>query len=145
MEFTAGKRFTLDLVEADRFLAGLTKSGPLPALVNERTQQILASAVEVAETSESRRRGLLGRDSLDPSRALVIAPCSAIHTFFMRFAIDVMFIDRGGRVLKIVRDLPAWRMAGSVRAYGVIELNGGSLQETDVAVGDRLRLRSGSV
>jgi uncharacterized membrane protein (UPF0127 family) len=63
----------------------------------------------------------------------------------MRFAIDVMFIDRGGRVLKIVRDLPAWRMAGSVRAYGVIELNGGSLQETDVAVGDRLRLRSGSV
>ena len=129
---------------ADRFLAGAAKAGPPPALVNERTGLELASAVEIAGTSESRRRGLLGRDSLDPSRALVIAPCSSIHTFFMRFDIDVVFIDRGGRVLKIVRDLPAWRIASSLRAYAVIEMAGGALQP-DVAVGDRLRLRSGTV
>jgi uncharacterized membrane protein (UPF0127 family) len=132
-------------VAPDRFLAGAAKAGPPHALVNERTRQRLASAVEIAGTSESRRRGLLGRDSLDPSSALVIAPCSAIHTFFMRFAIDVVFVDRGGSVLKIVRDLPPWHMAASLRAYAVIEMTGGSLQQSDVAVGDRLHLTSGSV
>jgi uncharacterized membrane protein (UPF0127 family) len=127
-------------VAVDRFLAGVAKAGPPPALVNERTHQILASAVEVAGTSESRRRGLLGRDSLDPSSALVIAPCSAIHTFFMRFAIDVVFVDRRGRVLHIVRDLPPWRIAASLRAYAVIEMTGGSLPRNDLAIGDRLYL-----
>ena len=111
-------------------------------MVNGRTERVLASTVELAVTSESRRRGLLGRDSLDPAVAIVIAPSSAIHTFFMRFAIDVVFIDRGGRVLKVVRNLRPWRMAGSLRAYGVIEMNGGTLTATDVAVGDQLRLEA---
>jgi uncharacterized membrane protein (UPF0127 family) len=135
----------LPLVAADRFLAGVAKAGPPHALINERTQETLASAVEVAGTSESRRRGLLGRDSLDPSAALIIAPCSAIHTFFMRFALDVVFVDRAGRVLHIVRDLPPWRMAASLRAYAVVEMTGGSLQRTELAVGDRLYLTRGSV
>ena len=67
------------------FLAPLRASSELHALLNERTGRVVASAVEVAETSETRRRGLLGRDSLDPSAALIIAPCWSIHTFFMRF------------------------------------------------------------
>ena len=66
-------------------------------LVDERTGTTVASAVEIADTSATRRRGLLGRDGLDPSAALIIVPCSSVHTFFMRFAIDVVFVDRGGR------------------------------------------------
>ena len=79
---------------AASFLAGVGKSASAPSLIIERTGRMLASAVELADTSETRRRGLLGRDSLDLSAALIIAPCSAIHTAFMRFVIDVAFVDR---------------------------------------------------
>ncbi len=111
------------------------------AIVNERTGRVVASAVEIAGTSEARRRGLLGRDSLDPSAAMIIAPCSSIHTFFMRFVIDVVFVDRGGRVLKIVRDVKPWRIALSARAYAVVELNGGAAERGELKLGDQLLLR----
>ena len=125
----------------DRFLAGVGEGDRPRALMSSRTRRVLASAVEVAGTSDTRRRGLLGRDSLDPSAALIIAPCSAIHTFFMRFVIDAVFVDRTGRVLKVVHRLKPWRIAASMGAYAVIELNGGSVQRSDgVAQGDRLYL-----
>jgi uncharacterized membrane protein (UPF0127 family) len=83
---------------------------------------------------------LLGRDSLDASAALVLSPCAAIHTAFMRFPIDVLFLDRHGGVLRIVHDLGAWRLAAAARARAVIELSGGSLRGCDVQIGDRLYL-----
>lgn len=124
------------------FLAAVRGHAGACALVNDRTGQVLASAVDVAGTSASRRRGLLGRDSLDPSAALIIAPCSAIHMFFMRFAIDAVFVDRGGRVLKIVHGLKPWRIAASFGAYAVVEMSSGSTRRSDVAVGDRLSVRT---
>ena len=114
-------------------------AGPV-ALINERTGQALASAVEIAGTSATRRRGLLGRDRLDPSTALIIAPCSAIHMFFMRFAIDAVFVDRDGRVRKIAHDLRPWRIATSFRAYAVIEMSSGTARRSDLIVGDRVSL-----
>ena len=63
-----------------------------------------------------------------------------IHTAFMRFAIDVIFVDRTGRVVRVVRDLGPWRIAASLRAYATIELASGALESRDVAVGDRLYL-----
>jgi uncharacterized membrane protein (UPF0127 family) len=120
---------------------GAVRDQPGPyALVNERTGQILASAVDIAGTSETRRRGLLGRDSLDPSEALIIAPCSAIHMFFMRFAIDAVFVERDGRVRKIVHDLRPWRIALSFGAYAVVEMSSGAVARSDVEVGDRLMI-----
>src|SRR5205823_2577015 len=88
----------------------------------------------------TRRRGLLGRTAMDPSEALVLSPCCAIHTAFMRFAIDVIFIDAHGQVLKIVRDLPPWRLAIAPRAHAVIELAAGSLKARDLKVGDAVEL-----
>ena len=123
---------------ADSFLTGAPSDA---AIVIDRTGRVLASAVELAVTSETRRKGLLGRDSLDPSVAMIIAPCSAVHTFFMRFNIDVVFVDRSGRVLKISRDVRAWRMAAAARAYAVVELNGGSANRAGLEVGDQLSLR----
>jgi uncharacterized protein len=125
---------------AASFLAGVGKSASAPSLIIERTGRMLASAVELADTSETRRRGLLGRDSLDLSAALIIAPCSAIHTAFMRFVIDVAFVDRSGRVLKVVHDLHPWRIAASFRAFAVIEMHRGSLRRSGVAVGDQVRV-----
>ena len=87
-----------------------------------------------------RRRGLLGRDGLDLSAALMLAPCPAVHTAFMRFAIDVVFVDREGRVRKIVRGLAPWRISASLGAYAAIEFTAGV--ERDLVPGDRLYLSS---
>jgi len=110
-------------------------------LMNERTGHVMASAVEVAVTSADRRHGLLGRDAFNVSAAFVLSPCCAIHTAFMRFPIDMIFLDRDGEVIKIVRDLPPWRMALAPRARAVVEFAGGSLRSRDVQVGDRIYLR----
>jgi len=107
-------------------------------LVNARTGATIAETVEIADTRATRNRGLLGRDRLEPGSALVISPCLAVHTAFMRFAIDVVFVDRDGCVVRIVRDLAPWRMAASWRAQRVIELPAGELHARDVRVGDRL-------
>jgi len=107
-------------------------------LINTRTSMAVASVVELAVTRTERRRGLLGRDALDLSAGMMLAPCVAVHTAFMRFAIDVVFVDRDGVVRKIVRDLKPWRIAASPRAYAAVELASGI--ERDVVPGDRLVL-----
>jgi uncharacterized membrane protein (UPF0127 family) len=107
---------------------------------NDRTEQVIASVVEIADTRATRRRGLLGRDALDPAVAMVITPCCSIHTAFMRFAIDAAFVDRNGRVTNVVHDLAPWRIAMALRAHAVIEFAGGCLRRRDVQVGDRLYL-----
>jgi uncharacterized protein len=109
-------------------------------LMNARTGEVVASAVEVADTRATRRRGLLGRDSMDRSAALLLSPCFAIHTVRMQFAIDVVFVDREGVVVRIVRNLAPWRLAVAPRARAVIELAAGGLSARDVRVGDRLYL-----
>jgi len=112
------------------------------ALVNERTKTAIATEVELAETRAERRRGLLGRDGLAPSAALVLTPCIMVHTAFMRFPIDIIFLDQEGVTVKIVCDVGPWRVAGATRAHTVVELPAGSLRRNAVAIGDRLYLRA---
>ena len=114
------------------------------ALMNERTRQFVASSVEVAGTRNTRRRGLLGRDRLDETSAMLLAPCAGVHTVGMRFAIDVIFVDRQGYAVKVVRDLKPWRIALACRAHAVIEMPAGSLRCGQVLIGDRLYLTSAS-
>ena len=110
------------------------------SLLNRRTGQVLAGVVEIAETRKARNQGLLGRDAMEASAALVLTPCCSVHTAFMRFAIDVVFIDRNGRVVRIVNALPPWRAAWSIRAHSVIELAAGRLQADDLRAGDAVYL-----
>jgi len=107
-------------------------------LVNARTGATVASVVELAATRVERRRGLLGRNALDLSAALILAPCAAVHTAFMRFPIDVVFVDRDGHVRTLVRNLRPWRIAASPRAYAAVEMAGGI--NRDLMPGDRLYL-----
>jgi len=109
-------------------------------LVNQRTDEALADRVEVAVTRRDRRKGLLGRSGLEPASALIIAPCFSIHTMFMRFDIDAVFVDEDGRVVKVVRDMTPWRIAVDPTAHAVVELPAGSLRDRQVNVGDRLYL-----
>jgi len=120
------------------FLSPLVKNAAADwRLVSDRGV-VLATRLEPAFESAARRRGLLGRDGLEPGAALVIAPCNSIHMFFMRFAIDVVYVDRAGRVRKIVRALRPWRISAAMSAYAVIELAAGSLDGCDIGRGDRL-------
>jgi uncharacterized protein len=109
-------------------------------LINARTGGTVASTVEIADTRASRRKGLLGRDGLEQSAAILLSPCFAIHTAGMRFPIDALFLNRGGVVVHIARDLGPWRIATSIRARVVVEVAGGTLKNHDVRVGDRLYL-----
>ena len=109
-------------------------------LVNERTGYAIASSVELALTRHARRVGLLGQRSIDPTIALVLAPCFMIHTAFMRFPIDVLFVNRDGYAVRLVHGLRPWRMTASAGAHAVIELAAGVLERRGVAVGDRLIL-----
>jgi uncharacterized membrane protein (UPF0127 family) len=114
-------------------------------LVNERTGAVVAETLETAFDSDTRRRGLLGRDDLAVGAALVLAPCNAVHTFRMRFPIDVVFAARDGRVTKIVRRLAGWRAAASFSAFATIELRAGAVDDGDLVVGDRLVVDSPGV
>jgi uncharacterized protein len=107
-------------------------------LVNARTGGVVASRLLLAFDSSSRRKGLLGRNSLDEGTAMLIAPSNAVHTFFMRFRIDVAFLAKDGRVLKVRHAVPARRVTAALRAYAVAEMPEGTLLRADVRPGDTL-------
>ncbi|HET9832290.1 MAG TPA: DUF192 domain-containing protein, partial [Vicinamibacterales bacterium] len=74
--------------------------------------------------------------------AMILAPCSAVHTFFMRFSIDVAFVARDGRVIKVRTTVAPWRIAAAFGAFAVIELAAGSLGRSNTLRGDVLSLRA---
>jgi uncharacterized protein len=119
-------------------------TAPRMALVNQRTDEALADRIELAVTRNDRRKGLLGRDVFETSSALIIAPCFSIHTMFMRFDIDAVFVDDDGRAVKVVQGMGPWRIAVEPFAHAVVELPAGSLRERPVDVGDRLYLVNSS-
>ncbi|MEP7117767.1 MAG: DUF192 domain-containing protein [Acidobacteriota bacterium] len=100
------------------------------------------ASVELATSSWTRARGLLGRSGLAPAHALWLAPCRSIHTVGMRFAIDVVFLDRDSRVVKVVPDMVARRLCwGGWRAHGALEFAGGEALRLGLAPGQTLHLR----
>jgi uncharacterized membrane protein (UPF0127 family) len=107
-------------------------------LLNARTGHVVADQVELADTRPARRTGLLGRQSLAAASALILRPCFAVHTISMKFAIDVVFVNREGVVVKVARNLSPGRMAAAWTAHAAIELGAGGAGE--VEVGDRLYL-----
>jgi uncharacterized membrane protein (UPF0127 family) len=91
---------------------------------------VLVSDLEIARTSWSRFIGLMGRSSLASGGGLWIEPCNSIHMFFMRFAIDVLFLDRSGRVKRVMLRLRPWRVSPIVfGARTVVELPAGTLAD----------------
>ncbi|HAM36261.1 MAG TPA: DUF192 domain-containing protein [Elusimicrobia bacterium] len=108
---------------------------------NRTRGQAIASRVEKAEDYDSRARGLLGRKTMAADEGLWIVPCPMIHTLFMRFPIDVIFLDRESRVVRVVENLKPWRMSPWVfRARSVLELAGGTLKGS-VRPGDCLEIK----
>jgi uncharacterized membrane protein (UPF0127 family) len=107
-------------------------------VVNLTRRTVLADRLEVADHGANRRKGLLGRDGLSPGEGLWIKPCEAVHTFCMRFAIDLVYLDRKNRIRKVRSGVRPWRMSACLTAHSVIELPSGTVQATQTQAGDRL-------
>ena len=111
---------------------------PAPALVIAHSGAVLVSVLEFACTFRKRFTGLQFRRAFEPGHGLLLVPCASVHTCFMRFSIDLVMLDRGGAVLRIVRNLHPWRGAFAPRGtHAVLELPAGA---ACVAIGDRLAL-----
>jgi uncharacterized membrane protein (UPF0127 family) len=107
-------------------------------LVHDRTGATVATELTLAADSRARNRGLLGRSGIAAGSVMIIAPCNAIHTFFMRFTIDVIFVDRQGTVLKLHSCVRPWRVRVALGAFAALELAAGSIERVGIADGDRL-------
>ena len=107
--------------------------------VHERTGKVLAEDLELASNVITLTAGLMFRSTLAPGRGLWLNPCNGIHMMFMRFAIDAVYIDRSGRVVKVAAELQPWRLADAARgARDVLELPAGTAARTGTQVGDEL-------
>jgi len=99
---------------------------------------MVADRADIADTSAKRRTGLLKRTGLEPGEGLWIWPCEAVHTIGMKFPIDVLFLDKKKKVLKVRNAMPRWRMAMSLFAHSVLELPSGHAAKTGTVAGDQL-------
>ena len=101
---------------------------------------MLCERCELALSARRRVRGLLGRDALAPDEGLWIEPASSIHMWFMRFAIDVVYVARDGAVLKVVHAIKPWRLSACRGAHVALELAAGAAERCGVRAGDYVTL-----
>jgi uncharacterized protein len=99
---------------------------------------VLCERCEIPESAFGRARGLLGRGSFEPGTGMLIDRAGSVHMFFMRFPIDVVFVDRNRKVVRIVRELRPWRVAGARKAVAALELPVGAVDEAGLEKGDSL-------
>ena len=111
---------------------------PLKLKVTNSQGRVLADRADIADTSAKRRTGLLKHSALAPGEGLWIAPSEGVHTFGMKFPIDVVFLSRNKKVLKIRPNMVRGRIALSLRAHSVLELPAGTLEATGTLAGDQL-------
>ncbi|WP_028307561.1 DUF192 domain-containing protein [Desulfitibacter alkalitolerans] len=95
--------------------------------------------IQVASTFFSRFKGLMGRRELQDDEALLLWPCSSIHTFFMKFHIDVVFLSKDNYIVNIVKDIPPWSIWPPVKGSSkVLEFKGGTLDRLSIKKGEKL-------
>jgi uncharacterized membrane protein (UPF0127 family) len=117
--------------------------------INQTKGTVLCPRLEIADGTAGRARGLLGRTSIAPDEGLLfvrgrLEPFMLMHMFFMRFAIDIVFLDRDERVVRISRELKPWRLSPIVfTARQALELAPGAVTRSDTVVGDSIRIVEG--
>ena len=116
------------------------KKGLKIVVRNQTRNTVLADAVEVADTSEKRRTGLLKHDRLEPGQGLWIVPCESVHSFFMKFAIDLVYLDRDKKVRKVRHRMVPWRVSACLSAHSILELPAGAAATSGTQAGDQLEI-----
>src|SRR5437868_2881633 len=123
--------------EGRRRSFGVTRARSASALRFE-DGRIVCERCVLADTALARMRGLLGRRELPSGEGLLLRPASSVHTAFMRFPIDAVFLDREGRVLKVARGMRPWKTAARRKAKAVLELPAGESERRGIEIGERL-------
>jgi uncharacterized membrane protein (UPF0127 family) len=110
-------------------------------LVNKTKNVVIAESAEIASSLGKRLKGLLGRKELKKGQAMLLKPCSGVHSLFMRFSIDVLFVDKNNRVIDVLSFFRPWRFSPFYfnSAYAV-ELPAGTASPALVSLGDTLSL-----
>jgi len=125
-----------------RFLHRLTHRSKavetILVVTNLTRHTVLTTCAQVADRGDTRRKGLLGHESLCRGDGLWILPCESVHTFGMKFAIDLVYVDRKRRVSKVINNVPPWRISVCLRAHSVLEVAAGTIRETNTEPGDAL-------
>ncbi len=108
-------------------------------VTNTTRNTLLADEAEAADSFMTRFKGLMGVTGFPMGRGLHIVPCTSIHTFFMKIAIDAVFLDRDGVVVEVYHALKPWRMSRfHPSARSVLELPAGTALSSGTAAGDRV-------
>ena len=111
-------------------------------ILNITKKTNIAADVKIADTALSRLVGLLKHSSLSPHQGLIITQCRSIHMFFMRFSIDVIFVDKYDKVIGLVKNIKPWRMSPYyIRSSYVVELFPGTIDKSKTEKGDVLSCR----
>ncbi|MGO4881561.1 MAG: DUF192 domain-containing protein [Bryobacteraceae bacterium] len=108
---------------------------------NQTRNTILADAADIADSSEKRRTGLLKHARLDPGQGLWIVPCESVHSFFMKFAIDLVYLDRNKKVRKVRHSMVPWRVSACFSAHSILELPAGSVAASGTKPGDQIEIQ----
>ena len=112
------------------------------AILNRTRGNVVCERTEIADTPLRRLRGLLGRDELPAGEGLLLEPAPSIHSAFMRFDFDAVFLDRDLQVVHLAARIPPWRTRSARRARSVLELAAGEIERRGVQVGDLLVIES---
>jgi uncharacterized protein len=107
-------------------------------VTNPARSTVLATRLEVADSGAKRNKGLLGRDGLQEGGGLWIVPCESVHTFFMRFPIDLVYLDRKNKIKKVKSAVGPWRLSACFSAHSILELPSGTICATETRAGDVL-------
>jgi uncharacterized membrane protein (UPF0127 family) len=106
---------------------------------------LLATRLEVADSGPKRNKGLLGRKGLAAGEGLWIIPCESVHTFFMQFPIDLVYLDRKHVIKKVRESVPPWRISACFSAHSILELPSGTIRSTETRTGDTLEFSPAAV
>src|ERR1700721_2183481 len=109
---------------------------------NPSRETMLADRAQIADTSKTRKTGLLKHQRLESGEGLWITPCEGVHTVGMKFPIDVLFLDKKRKVVKIRAAMPRWRMAACFSAHSVLGLPRGTAAATNTTAGDQLEFET---
>lgn len=106
---------------------------------NKRNSKIVCENIEIATSFFARLKGLMFREKLNKGEGLLINPCNSIHTFFMKFPIDVLFVNKEDEIIACIEKMKPSRIS---KIYGkakyVVELSAGTIESKDIKVGDRI-------
>lgn len=109
---------------------------------NQTRETVLAESADVADTSAKRRTGLLKHTRLEAGEGLWINPCESVHTFFMKFPIDLVYLDKNRKVRKVRHAVGPWRLSACLTARSVLELPAGTAAKTGTVEGDTLAIET---